>query len=153
MRPTLKIKHGHARKTRSPEYATWLGIIARCTNPKNKDFKRYGHRGIGICAQWRKDFTLFLQAVGKKPGPHYQIDRIDNSRGYEPGNVRWTTHIGQQRNRGNLRLITFRGRTRCLSAWAEELGLSGEGLAFRLKHWSKSKALTKNPRKQKRAHD
>lgn len=125
MLPTLKIKHGHAQ-SRSPEYMTWLGIIARCTNPKNKDFKRYGQRGIGICAQWRNDFTLFLQEIGKKPGPHYQIDRINNSRGYEPGNVRWVTHIGQQRNRSNLRLITFHGRTKCLSAWAEDLGLSSE---------------------------
>ena len=148
MRPTLGIKHGHARKSRSPEYATWLGIIARCTNPKNKDFKRYGH--LGIYAPWRKDFTLFLQEVGKKPGPHHQIDRIKNNRGYEPGNVRWVTPIHQQRNRGNLRLITFHGQTKCLSAWAEDLGLTSEGLAFRLKRWTKHRALTKEPRKQKR---
>jgi hypothetical protein len=154
MRPTLNLRHGHARKSRSPEYVTWMGIVARCTNPDHKDFKRYGGRGIGLYVPWRKDFAVFLHAVGEKPGPEYQIDRIKNNRGYEPGNVRWVIPLQQQRNRGNLRLITFNSQTKCLSEWAANLGISSEGLAYRLKCWSKRKALTKKPRKQKNSrHD
>lgn len=149
VRPTLNLRHGHARKERSPEYVIWMGIVARCTNRKNKDFKRYGGRGIGIYPPWRKDFMVFLSAVGKKPGPAYQLDRIENNCGYEPGNVRWVMPLQQQRNRGNLRLITFNSQTKCLSEWADNLGITSEGLAYRLKHWSKRKALTKKPRKQK----
>jgi len=149
VRRVANLQHGHAGKTRSPEYATWLGIVARCTNPNCKDFKKYGQRGIGLHEPWRKAFHLFLRAVGPKPGPNYQIDRIDNKRGYVPGNVRWVTPIHQQRNRSNLRLITFRQQTRCLSAWAESLGISGTALAHRLKHWTKANALTRTPRKQR----
>lgn len=149
MRPTLNLQHGHARKERSPEYVTWMGIVARCTRPTCKDFKRYGGRGIDLHGPWRKDFTVFLRAVGTKPGPSYQIDRVKNDRGYVPGNVRWALPVQQQRNRGNLRFLTFQQQTKCLSAWAEDLGLSGAGLAYRLKHWTKKRALTQKPRSGK----
>lgn len=149
MRPTLNLRHGHAGKARSPEYVIWVGIIARCTNPNCKDFKRYGGRGIGLYGPWRKDFEVFLRAVGRKPGPGYQLDRINNNRGYVPGNVRWVLPLQQQRNRRNLRFLTFRKQTKCLSAWAESLGLSDSGLANRLKHWTKERAFTEKPRRSK----
>lgn len=39
--------------------------------------------------------------VGKRP-PGTTLDRIDNNKGYEPGNVRWTTRLVQSRNRRNV---------------------------------------------------
>jgi len=71
---------------------------ARCENPNRPDYKFYGGRGITVCDQWRKSFVAFLADVGEKPGPRYSLDRIDNLRGYEPGNVRWATHTEQMRN-------------------------------------------------------
>lgn len=37
--------------------------------------------------------------MGFKPSPEHSIDRIDNDRGYEPGNVRWATRLEQGNNK------------------------------------------------------
>lgn len=92
--------HGAARVgLRAVEYKIWCGIIDRCTRPGNKSFKNYGGRGISICPEWRSSFPAFLAHIGRRPGPQYSVDRIDNERGYEPGNVRWATRAEQLRNR------------------------------------------------------
>lgn len=83
----------------TPEYKIWDGIIERCCNPNSQRYADYGGRGITICPEWRSDFTAFLAAVGIRPNPKLSIDRIDNDRGYEPGNVRWTTYKEQAANR------------------------------------------------------
>lgn len=97
-------KHGNASKDsqkRTKEYQTWAHIKQRCTNPKNKSYKHYGGRGISICDKWLNSFEAFLADVGKAPdrSPDISIDRIDNERGYEPGNVRWATRSMQNKNR------------------------------------------------------
>jgi len=39
------ITHGH---TNTKTYIVWANMIQRCTNPKRKDFERYGGRGITV---------------------------------------------------------------------------------------------------------
>jgi hypothetical protein len=88
----MTITHRH-RKT--PEYEIWKAIKGRCLNPTHKQYDDYGGRGISICEEWRSDFMAFLSAVGYRPSPSVSLDRIDNDKGYEPGNVRWTTALEQ----------------------------------------------------------
>jgi len=33
-------------------YKTWSNMINRCSNPKRKDYKDYGERGIKVCDEW-----------------------------------------------------------------------------------------------------
>jgi hypothetical protein len=83
-------------------------MVQRCTNPDHKNFKDYGGRGIDVCDQWRdgvgdlNGYECYAQYVGihlgPKPGPGYSVDRIDNDRSYEPGNLRWATQSVQRRN-------------------------------------------------------
>lgn len=80
------------------EYAIWCGMIKRCENVKDRCFDIYGGRGIKVCDAWRQDFKAFFDHIGPRPSPKHSVDRIDNDRGYEPGNVRWATPQEQRRN-------------------------------------------------------
>lgn len=88
--------HGHSY---SPEYYSWQMAKDRCHNPKNKYFKGYGQRGIVMAEEWRNDFPAFLKHIGPRPSSEMSLDRIDNDKGYIPGNVRWADRVTQQANR------------------------------------------------------
>lgn len=51
--------------------------------------------------EWRKSFAAFYAHIGDPPSPAHSIDRMDNSKGYEPGNIRWATSTEQAGNRKN----------------------------------------------------
>ncbi len=127
----------------SPEYRIWSGMIQRCHNPNGTGFKLYGGRGIRVCDEWRKSFSVFLAHVGPKPSPSHSIDRIDPNGHYQPGNVRWSTPKEQQRNRRDNRNLTFNGETRCVSEWAEVLGIHANTILFRLENgWTVEESLS-----------
>lgn len=82
----------------SPAYSSWQAMKARCLDPDNKDYPRWGGIGITVCDQWVNSFEAFYKDMGPRP-TGTTIDRIDNTRGYEPGNCRWATATVQQSNR------------------------------------------------------
>lgn len=82
-------------------------------------------------------FYDFLQEIGPKPSPEMQLDRIDNSGHYEPGNVRWVTRKEQNTNRSNVRLITWQGETHSVREWERLQGWPENFLRGRLNRgWS-----------------
>lgn len=86
-------------QTGTQMHRLWIQINYRCHNHTNKDWPRYGGRGIAVCERWRNSFDAFLEDMGPRPSPAHSIDREDNSKGYEPGNCRWATDIEQARNK------------------------------------------------------
>lgn len=85
----------------SPLYKCWTSIKARCLNPKNKSFKDHGGRGITIASEWIDDFQAFRDYINQNLGPRpkgYTLDRIENSEGYFPGNLRWAPRTVQAHN-------------------------------------------------------
>lgn len=127
-------RHGFAKKhaSRSKEYNTWAHIKQRCTNPNNRSFKDYGGRGISMFQGWADSFELFLSDVGEAPdGSDVSIDRIDNDRGYEPGNVRWSTRSIQNSNKRTNVYVQFEGRSETLTQISRRLGIDEKQLWHR----------------------
>lgn len=140
-------KHGQAKtNSRTPFYSIWLSMIRRCTNVKASDYPRYGGRGIKVCHEWLTSFITFrndiLASIGGRPSDKHGIDRKENNRGYEPGNVRWATQKEQSRNRCTNHWITFNGETLCATDWALRLGITYGALKMRLRNRSEEEVLS-----------
>lgn len=133
------VKHGgHGTLT----YSRWKSMMQRCYQPGATNFKHYGGKGIIVCERWH-DFAAFIADMGACPEKHLTLDRIDNAKGYEPGNCRWATMADQNRNRSRCVELTHQGRTMILRDWAAEIGISPNALAQRIYlGWSVERALT-----------
>ena len=101
----LTLVHGFTAKGNyHPLYAVWRTMIARCHCSTNDSYSGYGARGIAVCDRWRfgengmHPLECFAADMGAKPSPKHSIDRIDNDKGYEPGNCRWATAKEQVQN-------------------------------------------------------
>jgi hypothetical protein len=142
-------RHGHAgtdRKVASKTYTTWATMTQRCHNPSNSKYRMYGANGICVCPEWRDSFAAFLQDMGERP-EGMTIDRIDGSRGYEPGNCRWASPKTQQRNLKTNVFVEYQGHKKCLAEWAEIYAIHPKTLGFRIKSgWDLTAAFTTPPR-------
>lgn len=127
----------------TPEYRAWQTMRLRCTNPKNAAWPAYGGRGIAVCAEWMDSPARFIADMGLKPSPAHEIDRIDNDRGYEPGNCRWVLRSTNDRNRRSNRTLEFQGESATLAEWAERTGIRADTITKRLDAgWTVELALT-----------
>jgi lambda repressor-like predicted transcriptional regulator len=130
--------------SRTAEYRAWKQMYDRCYNKKNKMYADYGGRGIGVHPSWvgAGTFELFFAEVGRRPSGKHSLDRRDNDKDYEPGNVRWATKEEQARNKRNNVMLSYAGTTQCLAEWARCAGLDAETLSSRLeKGWPLEQAL------------
>lgn len=132
-----KITHAHCSRKQKDRaklrtYQIWSGIKQRCRNPKNMGYYRYGAVGITMCDRWFNSFEAFLEDMGERPGL-LTVDRLDGTKGYEPGNCRWATKIQQAQNtRSNVK-ITFGSATRSLSYWCHMFHMPHATASSRIK--------------------
>lgn len=94
---------------------------SRCYNPQKHNHANYLAKGITVCPRWM-DVENFISDMPERPSPLHTLDRIDNYKGYEPGNVRWATKSEQQNNRGVNVRVEHAGFSLTLREWERKLG-------------------------------
>jgi hypothetical protein len=86
-------KHGGTGKG---SYNTWRAMIRRCTIPTDKDYPRYGGKGVTVCLAWM-EYEQFAKDMGEPQGDE-TLDRINVYGNYDPSNCRWAGVQTQNRN-------------------------------------------------------
>ena len=139
-------------KKNHPLYGVWVNMIQRCEDPNAKKYPHYGGRGIKVCARWRErvnrwrgtpGLDAFISDMGPRPTRAHTLERENTDGDYTSENCIWAKQKVQQRNRRNNKILTLRGRSQPLAAWAEEVGISQFTIQSRLAYgWSQREALT-----------
>lgn len=78
-----------------PEYTKYNNAKRRCSEKSNREYPRYGGRGIEFRYE---SYDQFINDLGPRPDG-LTLDRIDNDGHYEPGNCKWSTRSEQAFNR------------------------------------------------------
>lgn len=99
-------------------------IKQRCYNKNNKNYNRYGGRGIYVCDQWLNDNSSFVEwAYENGYSKELTIDRIDSGGPYSPDNCRWITNKDNARYKSTTNLYTVNDLTMTGKQWSLYLGL------------------------------
>lgn len=114
-------------------YRIWKHVKNRCFNKNDRNYRRYGGRGITMCERWRNSFPLFLEDMCGECPPGYSIERIDNNGNYEPANCKWIPHREQAKNREVSRKFTINGETKTKPQWCDIFGLSTKTVSARIR--------------------
>lgn len=134
--------HGESR-TRI--YIIWGNMINRTSNKKNKDYKNYGGRGITVCEEW-KDYLAFKKwALENGYSDTLTLDRIDNDKGYYPGNCRWADEETQNNNKQQSRKLEYKGEIKSVEQWAKEYNINRGTLVNRLNKGMSIKEALETP--------
>ncbi|MEW6743541.1 MAG: helix-turn-helix domain-containing protein [Planctomycetota bacterium] len=140
--------HGVAK--RKPQYyrrgelgrmlaGKWRSILARCSNPHDRLYSRYGALGFRVCREWKRSFGAFYDwAVGTGYRPGMVIELLPGRRLFSPHNCRWIT-VRQRLERDGIswgaprRFITAFGERKGLLAWSRDPRCTVSTTALRLR--------------------
>ena len=131
----LKEANTTHNESKTKLYDIRLHMIDRCTNPKCKEYNRYGGRGIAVCNEWIGSYEAFrdwAKANGYRDG--LSLDRIDNDKGYSPENCRFTDRVVQSNNRSDNHRITWNGETHTMKEWSVITGIHYSRIRYRATH-------------------
>ena len=115
----------------TPFYDVWRHMRARCEYPKAKGYAHYGGRGIQVCERWQA-FKNFYDDMFASYSEGMTIERIDVNGHYEPSNCRWATHLEQQANKRNNRVLVYQGEEMHLAELCRRSGVSKTMMLDRL---------------------
>lgn len=121
------LRHGHARSgQKSATWKAWASVRKR---------KHLLH------PRWRV-FENFLADMGEKP-EGMEVDRVDNAKGYEPGNCRWATRTQQVRNRTNTVFVEHHGERIPMAELAERHALPLNTVRLRWRNGDRGERLVR----------
>ena len=100
---------GCFKKSPIPEYlrVARQSLIARCYNPRHKQYETYGKRGITVCKRWLTSVEKFAEDMGPRPSPKHFIAQRNKRGNFTPNNCYWGTYRDRPLTRA--REITHNG--------------------------------------------
>lgn len=80
---------------------TYRRAHERCLNPNCKDYQKYKNKFhfIDFCEYFKSCYELYKDALKHHDSNELSIDRIDGTKGYEPGNIRFVTMTENLKNK------------------------------------------------------
>lgn len=113
-------------------------MISRCNDPKRNNYERYGGKGIYVHDEWVINPHAFIDwSLSNGYAANLQIDRIDTSGPYAPWNCRWVDSKTNNRNKGNMVILSVFGVSKCVSEWAEVLNINAGSIYSRVERKGK----------------
>lgn len=126
--------------TNTKLYNVFKGMKGRTryASKRNKCYK-----GISICSEWLNDPLAFISwAINNGYREGMQIDRIDNSKGYDPENCRFVTPKQNANNRSTTKFIEVDGERNTISYFSEKYGIHHHTIETRLRRgWCTDRAV------------
>ncbi len=118
-------------------YSIWDAEKQRCNNKNNKTYKHYGARGIKVSDEFH-NFNIWLKYVESLDNAYkksYTIDRINNDKNYERGNLRWSSKSTQARNTRRIykhNTSGFRGVTydKSRNKWIAKISINNKTIGI-----------------------
>ena len=117
----------------------WFAIRGRCDEPTNKSYNDYGGRGIRLSQEFHNPIafidymrSLPLADVAMERG--LEVDRTDNDRGYERGNLRWATRKQQENNKRTSLHVTYDGKRLLFDDFVGQYCSVGRSEAYKMYH-------------------
>ena len=108
---------------------------ARCNNPRNISYPRYGGRGVTYCPRW-ETFANFLEDMGECPEGHQLDKELKGGIGcliYSPETCSWVTRSENCRHRrpakgykhrGHKPPLECKGLVMTQAEWARRLNIT-----------------------------
>lgn len=124
----LCIEETFHNMTNTRFWGVWRGMKDRAKDQSNKN---YAGRGIGVCSDWLV-FENFYRDMWEGYQHGLTLDRIDNNKGYSKENCIWATHMQQQANKRNNRLIVYKGKQIHLAEFCRVTGVTRGAITPRL---------------------
>lgn len=78
-------------------HVTWANMKRRCLSPRGTEVKKYA--GVTLCDEWMRFEPFMKWSLDNGYSDSMTIDRIDSTKGYEPGNCRYVDYSVQAANR------------------------------------------------------
>ena len=135
------------RRNNKKLYWIWSSMIQRCNNPKNKQYKDYGERGISVSKEWNS-FDIFAKDMGVHKNYELSLERIDNNKSYCKENCKWVDRRSQNLNRRNFknkssqyRYVLYHKRDKKYYTCLNEKGKKYHGGVFLCEHQAAMAAI------------
>ena len=98
-----------------------------CYNPNSARYAAMKANNIEIHQPWLDNFwrcaAWVEKNLGAPVGDRTALDRIDNSKGFQPGNLRWNTNQENHQNRMNTIWIKIGRNRMSINDWCAALNL------------------------------